>query len=290
MPKRISSDKKRLSFFKKITTRFKVSIINESSLEEIYHLKLSAFGLLAATFLMTGVILVGFSCLILFTPLRELLPENIEDGLREQVTDEAFKIDSLTEVVNIQNQYLEAVKTIISGDVKLDTSDTDTKNLIAAKREEIFLEKSEAEKEFSKAFEEEEMYNISNPTQTDNSIILFRPAAGILTSKFNPQEGQYGIDLTTNADATVSAAYKGVVFNVGYDFKTGFYAEITHNDNYITIYRGLGILFVQRGQSVSTGQVLGTVYSKQTDTKPFVHFELWHNNQPQNPINYIVFE
>ncbi len=280
----------KLPFLKRITTRYKVSIINENTLEETGNLKLSALGLSLSVFLLIGVTLVVFSVIVLYTPLRNLLPEHIDDNVRVQVVEDAIKVDSLTTVVQLQNDYIDVLKGIISGDVKLDTTDTETSKLIVAKREELLMEKSEAEKEFAANFEEAEKYNIANRTQSENSIMFFRPAAGIITQEFNPVSGSYGIEITTSPDASVSAAYKGLVFNVGYDFSHGYYVEIAHPNNFISIYKGLEIIFVKSGMEVKTGQVLGTVYDTDPDTKPMVHFELWNNTQPQNPMNYIVFE
>jgi len=289
MGKSISKNSK-LSFFKRITTKFKVSIINEGTLEEVSHLRLSALWLFASSFFLIGIILVLFSVIILYTPLRGFLPENVNDDLRVNVTTQAIKIDSLTNVVALQNQYLDVLKGIISGDIKIDTTDKESAEILASKREEILLEKSEAEKEFAKSFEEDEMYNISSPSQTENSIIFFKPVAGIIASGYDPKMGKFGIEISTKPDAAISAAYKGLVFNTGYDFHDGYFIEIVHPQNYITIYKGLGASFVKCGDTVKEGQVIGTLFNNSSDTKPHIHFELWNNAQSQDPLNYISFE
>lgn len=280
----------RISFFKKLVTRYKVSIINESTLEETGHLRLSAMALLVFSVLLIILILAAFSCLILFTPLKNYLPENIDEETKEKVTVEAMQVDSLTKVVELQNQYLDVLKDVISGEMKLDTTDVENKNLLEARRTELLMEKSEAEREFARNFEDEEMYNISNPLQQQTSVLFFRPVKGIITTPFSEENRHYGIDISTSTDASVSAAYKGLVFNVGYDYHTGYFIEIVHPDSYITIYRGLGMVFPKAGDNVGTGQVIGSVFNNNTDAKPHLHFELWSNSYPQDPQNYIVFE
>jgi len=283
-------DKPKNTLFNKLVTKYKVSIINESTLEEKGHLRLSAMVLFIVSVVLVVVALVVFSCIILFTPLKRYLPENVDETTKAQVAVESMKIDSLTEVVELQNQYLDVLKDVISGDIKLDTTDAETKDLIAAKHAELLMEKSEAEKEFAKNYEDEEMYNLSNPLQQQTSIMFFRPAKGIVTTPFNQNDRHYGVDITTATDGAVSAAYKGLVFNVGYDYHTGYFIEIVHPSGYITIYRGLGIVFPKCGENVETGQVIGTVFKNKADTKPQIHFELWSDAYPQDPRNYIVFE
>ncbi|MCQ2336463.1 MAG: M23 family metallopeptidase [Paludibacteraceae bacterium] len=281
---------RKLSFFKRLTVRHKVSIINEGTLEEVFHTRLSALGLLVTSIVIIVITLILFSLLILHTPLKGLLPENIDTALKTQITEQALTIDSLTNEVKKQESYFDVIKHIISGDIELDTTDVITEGIIEEKRTQLFMEKSEAEKEFGKAFEEEEMYNISNPVQAQSGLIFFTPAKGIITSGFSLIDNRFGIDITTTPKASVAAAYKGLVFSVGYDYTSGYYLEIIHEHNFITIYRGLGLVFVNKNELVSTGQVIGAVFDNDADKKPCFHFELWNNDQPQNPVNYMIFE
>ncbi len=290
MSKPTINSKRNAGFFKKIVTKYKVSIINESTLEETGHLRLSAMSLFAVSVALILFVLAAFSCIILFTPLKNYLPENVDETTKARVTIESMQIDSLTEVVELQNQYLDVLKDVISGDIQLDTTDTETKNLLAAKHAELLMEKSEAEKEFAKNYEDEEMYNLSNPLKQQTSILFFRPVKGIITTQFNQNKGVFGVDIATSADGAVSAAYKGLVFNVGYDYHTGYYIEIVHPSGYLTIYRGLGIVFPKCGENVETGQVIGTVFRNKNESKPQIHFELWSDAYPQDPQNYMVFE
>lgn len=290
MSKANINSKRNAGFFKKLVTKYKVSIINESTLEETGHLRLSAMSLFAVSVALILFVLAAFSCIILFTPLKKYLPENVDETTKARVTIESMQIDSLTEVVALQNQYLSVLKDVISGDIHLDTTDIETQSLIAAKHAELLMEKSEAEKEFAKNYEEEEMYNLSNPLKQQTSILFFRPVKGIITTTFNQNQGRYGVDIATSADGAVSAAYKGLVFNVGYDYHTGYYIEIVHPSGYLTIYKGLGIVFPKCGENVETGQVIGAVFKNSTGAKPQIHFELWSDSYPQDPQNYIVFE
>ena len=122
MSKSTIKKKNKLLSLKKLTTRYKVSVMNESTLEEVYHTRLSALGLSVLTILLIITTILLFSALILFTPLKGFLPENVDEDLRENVAVEALQIDSLTEVVELQDKYIKALKAVMSGDVKIDTT------------------------------------------------------------------------------------------------------------------------------------------------------------------------
>ena len=130
-----------------------------------------------------------------------------------------------------------------------------------------------------------------NPTQESKSLTFQHPAKGVITGEYNPSKGSYGIDISTLPQSSVSAVYQGIVFNSGYDFSSGYYVEIIHPQNYISIYKHLAGIYVRKGENVKTGQVIGTMYNGDKGTgKHVLHFELWNENVAQNPLDYMVFE
>lgn len=292
MAKSTIKKKNKLLSLKKLTTRYKVSVMNESTLEEVYRTRLSALGLSVLTILLIITTILLFSALILFTPLKGFLPENVDDDLRENVAIEALQIDSLTEVVELQDKYIEALKAVMSGDMKIDTTGgKDIKEALLAVQAQQFKEKTEAEKEFASNYEEEEKFNLMNAAPESKSITFQRPAQGVITGFFDPGKSRYGVDISTMPQSSVSAVYQGVVFNSGYDFNSGYYVEIIHPQNFISLYKQLAGIYVRNGENVKSGQVIGTMYNGDKGTgKHILHFELWNENVAQNPLDYLVIE
>lgn len=286
----IKKQSKWKKFLKKLATRYYVSVTNERTLEEVYHAKLSAIVLFIFSVLLTILTILLFSSLILFTPLNKFLPENIDEGVKNQIKVESIEIDSLTEVVELQNQYIESLKAIMRGDVKIESKDTTASDVLQAIEPQQFMQKSEEEKEFARRYEEDEMYNLANVNATPSSINFVRPAKGVITSQFNPAKGHFGIEISALSQASVSAVHQGLVFNTGYDVNTGHYVEIIHPENYISIYKGVGEIYVRTGSFVKTGQVIGSAHKNSSGRKPVLHFELWNHNVAQNPLDYMVFE
>ena len=69
----------------------------------------------------------------------------------------------------------------------------------------------------------------------------------------------------------------------------GEYVVINHHDGTMTLYAHMlaGSRTVSAGDSVSQGQVLGTVGSTGNSTGPHLHFEVRVNGSPVNPIPYL---
>ena len=99
-----------------------------------------------------------------------------------------------------------------------------------------------------------------------------------------------GIDIGASSGAAIVAALDGKVVYTGYNTARGNYVMIDHGGGIITLYQhGLnGSIKVSTGQSVSKGQTIMGVGSTGYSTGPHLHFEVWENGTPVNPIKYVT--
>ena len=98
-----------------------------------------------------------------------------------------------------------------------------------------------------------------------------------------------GIDIGASSGSAIVAALDGKVVYTGYNVARGNYVMIDHGGGIITLYQhGLnGSIKVSSGQSVKQGQTIMGVGSTGYSTGPHLHFEVWENGTPVNPINYV---
>ena len=134
-----------MGFFQRIRMKYKVSVLNENTLEELLHLRISVLRFFFWMALSLLVVLVIFSSLILFTPLRNLLPENVDVGLRKEVVRQAIVVDSLTNEVSLRQAYINTFRDVVMGNIAIDTT-VQSVSVLAHERDEQLLEKSEKEK------------------------------------------------------------------------------------------------------------------------------------------------
>jgi septal ring factor EnvC (AmiA/AmiB activator) len=90
-----------------------------------------------------------------------------------------------------------------------------------------------------------------------------------------------GVDIKTNANATVRAVFDGKVAAINNVY--GTYTVIIIHGEYFTAYSNLKSVSVSTGQKVSTKQNIGTVATESATGIPKVNFQLWKGSTPVNP-------
>ena len=126
--------------------------------------------------------------------------------------------------------------------------------------------------------------------------LVIYPARGRLTSSFgyrnDPFTGtrrfHYGIDLANTVGTNVTSAMDGVIVDIenrpaGY----GKYVVIRHDRGYQTLYGHLSSILVREGQRVRQGQSIGTMGSTGRSTGSHLHFAVYKNNRPVDPLSLL---
>ncbi len=99
------------------------------------------------------------------------------------------------------------------------------------------------------------------------------PTYGWITQGFGI--GHSAIDIGAFQGTAVTAADRGVVIRAGWsDVGYGQFVIIDHNIDYITLYAHLSEIYVEEGQIVGKGQMIGRVGSTGNSTGPHLHFEI----------------
>ena len=74
-----------------------------------------------------------------------------------------------------------------------------------------------------------------------------------------------------------------VTSNVGY----GIYVLIDHGDGYSSMYAHMSVRYVNTGDSVAKGQMIGRVGDTGNSTAAHLHFEIRYNGEKKDPLNYV---
>jgi murein DD-endopeptidase MepM/ murein hydrolase activator NlpD len=96
-----------------------------------------------------------------------------------------------------------------------------------------------------------------------------------------------GIDFTAPKSTNIYATADGVILQAGY--RIGGFGKkimIDHGYGYKTLYGHCSKVLVDRGQTVKRGEVIGLVGNTGLSKGDHVHYEVWVNNRPVDPINY----
>jgi len=278
-------------FMQKIRFQYRVSILNENTLEESWFVRLSRFTVfiyLSFFILLTFLILAS---IIIFTPLRYYLPGYGSPDDRIQIINKSIQVDSLLNQMELQAKYLEVVKGIISGDVSYDSVQMND-TITFKERAELLVEKSKAEKDFVERYERDEKYNLSSlaPSDAERVLVFFKPTKGVITSSFNPEEKFYGISILTSPHEAVVSVLNGTVIYISYSFSHGGIIQVQHEDDYVSIYKHNSQLLKKVGDVVKAGEVIAfTGDDNVLSTQEHFCFELWKQGNPVNPEEVIAF-
>jgi murein DD-endopeptidase MepM/ murein hydrolase activator NlpD len=85
----------------------------------------------------------------------------------------------------------------------------------------------------------------------------------------------------------ITATAPGVVSFTGQRSGYGNTVEIDHGRGFKTRYAHLAAISVSVGQHVSLGQRIGGMGSTGRSTGPHLHYEVWVNGRPQNPLRFV---
>ena len=113
------------------------------------------------------------------------------------------------------------------------------------------------------------------------------PSYGWLTQSY--RRDHRALDIAAPTGTPVTAADRGVVVRAGWnDQGYGNFVIVDHNIDYLTLYAHLDTIFVQAGEVVGQGQVLGTVGSTGNSTGPHLHFEIRDFGRLINPLELLA--
>jgi len=278
-------------FIQKIRFKYRVSILNENTLEESWHVRLSRFSVFmfgSAFVFLTFIIL---TILIFTTPISRYLPGYGDSGNRSKIIQSSMQADSLVKQIELQRGYVDILKGIITGKIKPDSiASLDSVELKEKAR--VFLEKSENEKDFIKKYEEEEKYNLASidAKPNENMYVFFRPTRGVISTSFNLAEHQFGINLITSSNESVVSVLGGTVVYAAFTFDFGWVIQVQHENNYLSVYKNNTRLLKKVGDEVKAGEsiaITGDATGKNTGSQ--FYFELWKQGKAVNPEDVIIF-
>lgn len=286
-------DRNKHNFWKRIHFMYRLSVINESTLEEVTKFRISKFsgGIIVAAFSFFFIILT--SIIIITTPIRNYLPGYLDSEIRQQAINSAIKYDSLEQSLLYQSAYISNIQDVFEGKLQID-SVTRVDTTISISENDKSLQSSKLEDEFNRKFEENEKYSISGlPASTEmpaQGMLFFRPVKGVISDHYDLSKQHFGIDIVAAPKESVVATQQGTVIFTGYDANVGYVIQIQHKGGFVSVYKHNAMLLKKIGDKVRTGEAIAIVGDTGTlSTGAHLHFELWYNGNSVNPEIYISY-
>ena len=171
--------KGRKAFWHNIKFKYKLTIINENTLEEVVGIHVSKLNGLSVLLFACTIIFIIAASIIAFTPLRNYLPGYMNSEVREMVVSNALRADSLRLALEKQNRYIMNIQDIFSGKIHVDT--IQSIDSLTNLRAEQLMERTKEEEEFRQQYEEKERYNLRaiDNSNAVSGLIFFKPVNGV---------------------------------------------------------------------------------------------------------------
>lgn len=285
----MAGKKRKKHWWKNIKFKYRLSIVNENTLEEVFSLYVSKLNGLSVLFSVLALLFVVTALLMVFTPLRNYLPGYMSNRLRADIVENALQADSLEQVAEKQRLYILNIQDIMAGKVNSDS--VHSIDSLTEMRVDELMSMTEREAEFRQQYEKSERYNLTAPQGVETiGQNFYRPTRGILTSAFDADKRHLGVDIAANPNESVLATLAGTVIWSTYSTQTGYVIALQHGKGVVTVYKHCGSLLKEEGEEVKAGEAIALVGNTGAESNgPHLHFEMWHNGQAMDPEKYIVF-
>lgn len=290
-----NTPKKEKTFFNKLHDKYRLVLMNDDTFEERLSFSLTRFNVFI--FFGTLVIFLVFATtyLIAFTPLREYIPGYADFNTRKVLRELNLKADSLQAELRSKDLYITNIRNIVEGrdfeqesfEPADDQDFVEISELTRSREDSILRAQIESEIRLMEATPDDPEGFEPQPM---SQFFFFPPLNGIITNHFNPAQRHFGIDIVADTGEPVKATLDGTVIFSTWTLATGYTIGLQHANNLISVYKHNSNLLKAEGNFVKAGEVIAIIGESGTlSTGTHLHFELWFNGNPINPLDYIVF-
>ncbi|MDP5106387.1 MAG: M23 family metallopeptidase [Polaribacter sp.] len=281
--------KKKHKLKQRLTNKYRLVVLNDSTFEERFSLKLSLLNVFVLGGVLSFLLILLTTFFITFTPIRQYIPGYSSTSLKIKATKLAIQTDSLKRRLTILQDFTKALQPILSGEIKGKAVDT-LQLLDRIKIQDSLLNASKEETAFREKIDIEDRFPIQNNAVSKVKIVFFAPLTGTISQGFNVKKNHLAVDIVAKQNTAVKAIADGTVIFSGWTTETGYVIILKHAYDYISVYKHNGNLLRSQGDLVKSGEVIASVGSTgELTTGPHLHFELWSGGYAINPTNLIDF-
>ena len=269
--------------------KYRVVIMNESTLEEVNTFRLNRLNVFVYSSLFAILMITLTTLVIIYSPLRQYILGFSEADQRKQIVDLTFHADSLQQRIASNDAYFLSLQKVLTGDIEPDKINKDSVlNAVQQVPAEVDLQASEEEMKLRSEVANEERYNVFDVATANTRKAFFPPIQGMISNEFKADKRHYGIDLTAAEGTPVKAIGEGTVIFSEWSAQTGFVLIIEHPHNFVSVYKHNASITKRQGDKVRAGEVIAQVGNTgELSTGVHLHFELWHEGYPVDPLNYM---
>ena len=286
-----NQEKKGAGFLKKLLSRYRMVIINEDTFEEQAQVRVSRLNFMILVILIFASIFTATFITIAYTPLKAIIPGYDSSELRQKAIQNLFTTDSLIALYNQNINYLNAVRSVLNGDVTFQEPELSIENGLNDQELNASFAPPIIEDSLLRAFvAKEDKYNPNETRESGITALLLAPAKGPISQPFNPEDLHFAVDIVLEENTPIKAIADGTVIFAEWTSQTGYVIILEHLSGMLSVYKHNADLNKKQGDAVLGGEVIASAGNTGEFTTGFhLHFELWMEGYPMNPSNFFNF-
>jgi murein DD-endopeptidase MepM/ murein hydrolase activator NlpD len=261
---------------------------------------LSKTQFIAAVVILAGASVVITSLLFFLTPLWSLFQDRENQAVIEQVRMVSDRVGQLQDSLDRRDRQLQDLRMLIrmgadttfqasvslAGSFYEPSSPGSDPVLLSTRRDASFAFAAPQE---DIALLSRQRYLRTGRAEQTSTFPLLRPATGLISQPFNPEEGHFGIDLAMKDGDVFRSAASGTVIQAVWTMEFGYVMGVLHENGSVSYYKHASRLSKEVGDRVSRGDVLGTVGDRGLfSSGPHLHFELWTDGVARDPQGFFT--
>ena len=282
--------KKKRLWIQNLMNRYRMVVINETTFEERFFVRISQFNIIVLIILFVTFITIGSFFLVAYTPLKEFIPGYTSLSIRKEAIRNTFLLDSLSVEFQKQDRFIQSMKSALTGEI-----DWEENSLLIAKDQLPELLNSdnamtEADSLLRLEVIQEDKYNVIPNDLSNVKYLLYSPAAGPISQKYDVNKRHFAVDIALEEHAPVMAVAHGTVIFAEWTAETGHVIIIKHDYGLLSVYKHNSYLEKSQGDLVKAGEVIAKAGNTgKLSTGWHLHFELWMNGYSVDPTDFIEF-
>ncbi len=293
--------------------RYRVELIDDETLSQSRQFFLRPLSVIVTSALLLILIVAGTGTLFIFTPkLHQLIP-NYEDPEVMQA-----RKDSLLEVVKsaedrleIYEAYSRSLRQVAgletANQMSFDSSQlqtimedqeahlpanpqpspdpaVNTTYALPAVVETVYVNQAVQEKNSRSSVAERPSFQLEWLQK------LFIPLSGEMKQGYIESRRHYGVDIVAEENTLIRAAADGFVILSEYSDKNGWVIGVATEGDIVTFYKHNSRLLKDAGTYVYAGEPIAVIgNSGENSSGMHLHFELWIDGRPVDPLTYLDF-
>lgn len=267
----------------RVRRKYRLAVLDDITLREVFHWRLSGLSAITIVTLLWILLVVILSVLIIYTPIRNILP-GYSESIRQQLIVESARVDSLQADLALQRQYLDVIKNVTAGTIESDSVQSlDSMQIV--QRNQLLEIRNQATEQFLAQYEQKErdqllLFDTRTPLTT---LSLFRPVRGVVVESADPDHQKYSIRLRVPKNENILAVMKGTVVFVQREIDNT-HTVIVQHQQYMSIHRHVSLVLKRVGTVVDAGDAIGMMNGRDE-----LEFEIWRAGEALNPEEVIVW-